>query len=291
MGEHTKIQWTSATANLWWGCTEVHSGCDHCYARVYARARGKGSAWEGMRYATGGIWVNLLKWQRDAARAETPVRVFCGSIMDIFEKPLPASDWQGNPLDITTGDIRDRFFREIIPACPDLEFQLLTKRPGNVTKYVPAEWLEEGGWPTNIITGASVVDQGTADTLIPQLLRVPGRRFLSVEPLIGPVDLSRWLAVGGIHWAIVGGESGPKARPCDLSWIRSVVAQCRGGGVPCFVKQLGARPSIDGAKLTLTDGKGGDIAEFPDNLKVREFPVDDVTAGWRPGAREGVGDG
>jgi protein gp37 len=318
VGEHTKIQWTDATANLWWGCTEVHSGCDHCYARVYARAKGKGSAWEGVRYATKGIWANLQKWQRDAARAETPARVFCGSMMDIFEKPMPASDWQGNPLDITTGVIRDRFFRDVVPACPDLQFQLLTKRPGNVTKYVPPGWLEPGGWPPNVIVGASVVDQDTADTLIPQLLRVPGRRFLSVEPLIGPVDLSdvAWRlqdSIGvvrggvlgntdgrafsprgargwGINWVIVGGESGPKARSCDLAWVRSVVRECRETRVPCFVKQLGARP-FEGVALRLRDPKGGDIEEFPNDLKVRQFPDDEAVADWRPGAKEDVNDG
>lgn len=260
MADNSNISWTTHTANLWWGCTEVHAGCDHCYARTYAHAKGKSSAWEGTRYAVAGIWNSLQKWQRAAMKSVTPVRVFCGSMMDIFEKPLPACDWQGNPLGMTTGAIRSRFFDHALPACFDVEFQLLTKRPGNATKmeYVPGEWLR-GHWPRNVITGTSVVDQPTADTLTPQLLKVPGRRFLSCEPLIGPVDLTPWLA--DIHWVIVGGESGHQARPCDIAWIRSTADQCREAGIPCFVKQASGR----------FPGQQGDI---PDNLwAVKEFPV------------------
>lgn len=280
MGAYSLIEWCLHTANLWWGCKEVHAGCDHCYARVFARAKGKAAAWNGVRFATKGIWSDFLKWQRAAAAAGEMHRVFCGSMMDIFEKPLPASDWQGNPLGITTGDIRDRFFREVVPACPNLLFLLLTKRPGNAPKYVPAEWLED--WPANVMTGTSVVDQATADTLIPQLLRSPGSRFLSCEPLLGPIDLMNrqylWPRPGvlghtikhgadpmfchmddehippAIDWVIAGGESGPKARPMHVDWARSLRDQCVAAGIAYFFKQWGefrpvGRKIIDGISV------------------------------------------
>jgi protein gp37 len=190
VAENSAIEWTTHTANLWWGCTEVHAGCDNCYARTFARRVGKANGWDGVRYATRGIWNDLLKWDRAARDAGRIDRVFCGSMMDIFEKSLPVADWQGNNLaDAETGQLRDRYLREVVPATPNLMHLLLTKRPSNILKMVPKEWLQS--WPDNVMTGTSPVDQDTADTLISQLVRVPGRHFLSVEPLLGPVNL--WL--------------------------------------------------------------------------------------------------
>lgn len=268
MGANTYIEWCHHTANLWWGCAEVHKGCTNCFARVFARAKGKALAWDGVRFTAVGIWKNLLKWQRDAARAGEAHRVFTGSMMDIFEKSMPASDWQGNPLDgVTTGDLRDRYFREVVPATPDLLHLLLTKRPSNIGGMVPREWLSD--WPANVMTGTSIVDQATADTLVPQLLRVPGRHFLSVEPLLGPVDLGAyvgeqgyesggpagWITTGeGVGWVIVGCESGAKSRPMDEAWVRSLRDQFTSAGVPFFYKQklvgreVVSLPELDGRR-------------------------------------------
>lgn len=159
-------------------------------------------------------------------------------------------------------------------------------------------------WPLqNVHLGVSVEDQAAADERIPLLLQCPAvLRFLSVEPLLGPVDLVRWTtrehgrkhigAPPGIGWVIVGGESGPGARPCGVDWIRSVVRQCRDAGVPVFVKQLGARPTFplhtiddlpaDHLRMTKVDGrwhlvdmsdrKGADPSEWPEDLRVQEFP-------------------
>lgn len=292
MGEQTEISWCDHTANLYWGCTEVHIGCDRCYARTFARAKGKAAAWDGVRFATKGVWKDLLKWQGAAKDAGEVRRVFCGSMMDIFEKPQPASDWGGTPLGITTGDLRDRFFGEIVPACPDLLFLLLTKRPGNAPKMVPASWLED--WPSNVMVGASVVNQETADTLIPQLLRVPGRLFLSMEPLLGPVDLTRLDNGGGeiynaltaevtthwghtfrasdtepLHWIIVGGESGPQARPMHPAWAQSIRDQCVASGVAYHFKQWGEWVADGQAMPWLKDAIGARNAHvaralFPD---------------------------
>jgi protein gp37 len=170
-------------------------------------------------------------------------------------------------------------------------------------------------WPLpNVWLGTSCENQAAADERIPHLLRCPAAvRFLSCEPLLGPVDLSPWLTVGpreielrdisdggcvirrnphgGFGWVIVGGESGPKARPCDIAWIRSIRDQCTAAGVACFVKQLGAIPYMDnrpwlrmtmfcGEKsgkpymVALRDPKGGDPAEWPADLRnVRQWPV------------------
>jgi protein gp37 len=246
--QDSKIEWTDHTANLWWGCEEVHSGCDNCYARVFAKSKGKGDGWDGVRFATKAVWKNLLQWDREAASEGRIARVFTGSMMDIFEKPLPAVDWQGNPLGITTADLRDRYFREIIPATPNLLHLLLTKRPGNILKYVPPEWLTD--WPENVMSGTSVVDQATADTLVPQIIKVPGPLFLSMEPLLGAVDFRKVPGFNRVGldisrlWVIVGGESGHGARPMDPNWVRTIRGQCEAASVPFFFKQWGDVMSV-----------------------------------------------
>lgn len=283
MAENSKIEWTMHTANPWWGCEEVHKGCDHCYARTLARAKGKADAWNGARFATVGVWRELPKWQAAAQAAGRVDRVFCGSMMDIFEKSRPALNWKGEPLDVSTGDLRDRYLREVVPATPNLLHLLLTKRPSNILKMVPREWLESGRWPVNVMTGTSPVDQPTANTLIPQLLRAPGRHFLSMEPLLGEVDLhSVQVPLSEVDWVIVGGESGPKARDFDIAWPRSIVSQCKAAGVPVFVKQMGARPVWSDqdedsepphwGRIKYMDRAGGDWSEWPEDLRVREFP-------------------
>lgn len=272
MGQFSNIEWCVHTCNLWWGCFEVHEGCDHCFARVFAKSKGKGTAWKGDRFAVSSIWNNLRKWQDAAAKAGEIHRVFTGSMMDIFEKPRPAFDWQGNSLGATTGELRDRYFLEVIPATPNLMHLLLTKRPSNVLDMVPSGWLKD--WPANVMTGASVVNQETANTLVPQLLRAPGPWFLSVEPLLGGIDLSQWLnpecshceahawtdnLCGSWHcascesarprlidWVIVGGESGPGARPMSPRWARDLRDQCVAARVPLHFKQWGEwAPSED----------------------------------------------
>lgn len=292
MGENTKIEWCDHTANIWWGCEEVSPGCDNCYARTFARSKGKGDAWENVRYVTKSVWKGLKKWN-DAAGATGVMRwVFVGSMMDIAEKPKPAYDWSGNRLEgVTTADIRERFLR-LAPQLSNLLFLTLTKRPGNLLKYVPREWLSD--WPPNVMPGTSPVNQETASVVVPQLLEVPARqRFLSCEPLLGAVDLSPWLTSDrpGISWVICGGESGLGARPCNIEWIRSIIRQCKAAGVPCFVKQLGSRPFMVGSGgerfdwpcgytvkggntwLSLNHPKGGDPAEWPEDLRVQEFPA------------------
>jgi protein gp37 len=154
-----------------------------------------------------------------------------------------------------------------------------------------AEWLNEwigGRPPSNIWIGVSVEDQPRADERIPELLKIPARvHFLSAEPLLGPVDFFRWNFVGReggaewegakthlIDWVIIGGESGPGARPCNVEWIRDIMVQCYAAEVAPFVKQLGKNPvnSLDHSPALINHPKGGDPAEWPEDLRRREFP-------------------
>ena len=163
----------------------------------------------------------------------------------------------------------------------------------------PADWP-----PPNVWLGVSVEDQASAEGRIPHLLATPAAvRWISYEPALGPVDFRPWLGQApGVDWLVVGGESGPGARPCDVAWIRAAIRQCQGAGVPVFAKQLGALPydlggdslSDDGTPPvgTLLDGihdrKGGDPAEWPEDLRIREMPAVGATGTARrpPHARE-----
>jgi len=198
-----------------------------------------------------------LRWKK-------PRRVFVDSMSDLFHPDVPVG-------------FLDRVFA-VMADTPRHTFQILTKRPARMKRYLAYDQP-----PKNVWLGTSVEDQTTADERIPHLVQTPAAvRFLSCEPLLGTVDVT-----GGpwLDWVIVGGESGPRARPCNVEWIREIVRQCREAGVPCFVKQLGAKPydlagdslcddgSVPvGAYLDLHSCKGGDMSEWPEDLRVREYP-------------------
>jgi protein gp37 len=219
-----------------------------------------------------------------------PCRVFVNSMSDLFHESLLWSQIE-------------RVF-ETIQEASQHTFQVLTKRPEHAKSFL--EWwsLHHDGPPANLWLGVSVEDQKTADERIPLLLQTPAAvRFVSYEPALGPVDFSRYLTREGkccgvqgceycdgwgtcelvaLDWLIVGGESGPGARPCNVAWSRSVVGQCADAGVPCFVKQLGERPEWETGTerektlrmdpILLKSRKGGDPSEWPEDLRVREFP-------------------
>lgn len=237
-------------------------------------------------------------------------------------------DKQPNPecRPLTMQDVRRRLF-DLIDATPNLDWLLLTKRPENVNSMMAAVHDRNGldhhkisrilgskvanpvALPANVWLGVSVENQQAADERIPELLKVPAEvRFLSCEPLLDDIDIRKYLTwsidvdpiengkfireLTGVHWVIVGGESGPGARPCNVEWVRSIVEQCKAAGVACFVKQVGAKPyemadngpavrswgdatvlpNGDFVQIHIRDKKGGDINEFPADLRVREFP-------------------
>lgn len=287
---------------------------------------------------------------RDKGEYQRP-RVFCASLADVFEDwagrmsdsrglPLCVNDegrWyaEGVPSELPEGDdwgqrelkmddVRARLIR-LIDATQNLDWLLLTKRPENVRRMW--SWRDGGDNPNlienwhkkrkNVWLGTSISCQEDADRNIPELLKcrdIAAKLFLSIEPMIGPVNLQRidvnrdaahydcligrdelgMLRRGPkIDWVIVGGESGPGARPCALEWILDIVQQCKAAGVPCFVKQAGAfcvvqninlwdcpLPPLEpwggfaaSTRVLLGDPKGGNLDELPEELRVREVSV------------------
>lgn len=356
MSNTTKIEWPDYSWSPWEGCTKVSPGCLNCYAEARDRRMliekvihwGKGAPRRRTK-----DWTKPVRWNRylrcdcgavkvafDAPKeitrcpkCESPYRrprVF-PSVMDWLDDEVPI-EWL---LD----------FLKLIHDTPNLDWLLLTKRPEQFGRIkdihaqlrhlylkspcVAGGYTEAGlkfySWLTRFVTsgvsnvwvGTSVEDQQRADERTPELLRIPAKvRFLSLEPLLGPVNLNsnlggtRWIGgqrgclgthrgIGtaecprtphhhhddrcqsGIDWLIIGGESGPGARPCNVEWVRDLVRQGQTAGVPVFVKQLGAQAWQSSlANGGLGDGpiftahpKGGDPAEWPEDLRIREFPL------------------
>lgn len=234
MSANSKIEWTHHTFNPWWGCAKVSPACDHCYAeRDAGRFDPKRTLWgvDAERRTFGDKhWGDPEKWNKAAAKAGERHRVFCASMADVFDKNAPAG-------------ARDRLWA-LIEATPNLDWLVLTKRIGNVAKMIPDRWALS--LPHNVWLGISVVNQGEVDRDIQKLLAIPVRiRFLSMEPLLGPVDLTRVQHLKMIDWVIVGGESGPKARPMNPYWACSLRDQCVSAGVPFLFKQWGEWRAAD----------------------------------------------
>jgi len=356
MSDTTKIEWTDYSWSPWEGCTKVSPGCLNCYAEARDKRHlfGPESRWgKGAPRRLTKDWKKPVKWNKAAG---VPVAVNwdcrddCGEPAKAYHRPkvFPSvCDWLDDdaPVEWLTRLLG------LIYDTPNLDWLLLTKRPENwKTRLQQAsDWAhggppQEGYWgscidewiagdpPTNVWVGSSVEDQTRANQRVPALLRIPARvRFLSVEPLLGPVRLdnidaggsgsAEWCqidALTGRHtdmgrpcqdvpkldWVIVGGESGRNARPCNVDWVRSIVKQCADAGVPCFVKQLGARvidrndrgfegdsgssgwpmdtdiadtvePGVYQGKpilVRLRHSKGGDPSEWPDDIRMRQFP-------------------
>lgn len=279
MGADSSIEWTDHTFNPWWGCQKVSEGCTNCYALTFAKRYGHdvwGPAKTTERRLFGDKhWSEPLKWNREAEKTGQRKRVFCASMADVFED---------HPQVV---DARARLF-DLISDTPNLDWLLLTKRPENVKPMLIAAGRGFQPLPPWVWIGTSVENQEQADKRIPHLLSIPAHvRFLSCEPLLGAVDLSRWLQQpivdlemrGGapafrntpevykpIHWVIVGGESGHGARPMHPAWARSLRDQCQSAGVAFHFKQFGEwMPSED-----LPDDVGGRGLQFlaPDGQPV-----------------------
>lgn len=281
MADKTKIAWTDATWNVVTGCTKVSEGCRFCYAeRDFHRP------YPGRRFGDVVCHADRMmvpeRWLR-------PRMIFVCSMGDLFHKDVPEA-------------FIDEVFATMV-ALPRHTFQVLTKRPERQRDYMLTvqnddkdmeRWLQyrpgaEVEWPPrNIWLGTSVETQARLDERLPVLAETPAAvRFVSAEPLLEP--LCRLVSVGGrprgVDWVIVGGESGPRARECNVGWIRMAVEQCRTSGVPVFVKQLGASVIDVGldrlvnwpngpqaTRFKLKNRAGADLEEWPLDLRVREFP-------------------
>lgn len=283
MGDNSKISWTDATWNPIIGCTRVSAGCMKCYAERYAFRMEKigHKQYEGVTRKVGDEirWtsrVNLAEHQLDLPkRWSKPRRIFVNSMSDLFHENVP-DEWI------------IRIFETMFSASHHT-YQILTKRPERMlafmSKYVTsmhARSIPETGHENlhHIWLGVSVEDQRSAEERIPILLFTPAKvRWVSYEPALEGVIFGahnrdmfhNWL-LEGLNWVVVGGESGPGARPFDIKWARHTVVQCRYAQVPVFVKQLGAKPRIDGQSMYLTHRAGEDPEEWPVDLRIREFP-------------------
>jgi protein gp37 len=276
MAENSKIEWTDHTFNPWRGCTKVSPGCAHCYAETLSQRNpkvlGEWGPGKPRVLVSDEMWKQPLKWNREAGAVSHEAewssddrpphprrpRVFCASLADWLDDEVPI-EWLADLM-------------ELIVRTPNLDWLLLTKRPqnwrarieavaghilnihGSETSAMVWAW-KEGFAPPNVWIGATVEDQTRADERIPLLLSIPAKvRFLSCEPLLGPVDLSVLLYVQridmaqqpvwrpenrGIHWVICGGESGTHARAMHPEWARSLRDQCSAACVPFFFKQWG----------------------------------------------------
>jgi protein gp37 len=285
MSTTTKIQWTDKTWNPITGCTKVSQGCKHCYAETMAKR----------------MWATQYKPNADGSpRQFGDVRVH----PDRLEEPLhwrkPARVFVNSMSDLFHEDVPDEFIGAVFAVmlrAPQHTFQILTKRPERMVAWFRDFYANQ--MPSlNVWLGVSVEDQANANKRIPLLLQTPAHvRFLSCEPLLGPLDLldylpgpntDSWCALHGgrpvsalssicqcgtIDWVIVGGESGREARPFHLDWARDIAGQCQKAGVACFVKQLGANAWTEKKHLHLADSHGGDMAEWPADLQVREWPA------------------
>jgi len=256
MSENTKIEWCDHTFNPWIGCMKIGPGCDNCYAEADFDKRRHVVHWgsgQPRKRTSEANWAKPLTWNRNHNKFffkqnGRRQRVFCASLADVFDNEVDPQ-WR-----------RDLF--DLIELTPNLDWLLLTKRIGNVVRMLPThDWAMR----PNVWLGATIVNQEEADRDIPKLLATPARvRFLSMEPLLGPVDLSRVDIDGhseiyplkgtpgcedydgnpipdmpALDWIIVGGESGSNARPMHSDWVRNLRDQCQSAGVPFLFKQWG----------------------------------------------------
>lgn len=298
----TTIEWTHYTFNPVRGCRKISDGCKHCYASIMSKRNpgvlGEWGPNAPRVHAAESYWRGPIKWNRAAEAAGERRRVFCASLADIFEgEPLEGGKEGGMGPRADYLPALERLFA-LIRATPHLDWLLLTKRPWNMEAYVALELNHD--WPENAWAGTSVENQAAADERIPHLLRVPAPvRFLSMEPLLGPVDLDMVHASCGdplnptycpghfqplrghfaaatgvpeedhrnsmpmderIHWLIIGGESGPKARPMHPEWARSLIRQGQEAGAAVHFKQHGEHAPLDDADCWEVPAGWDDVA-------------------------------
>jgi protein gp37 len=308
MSETTAIQWCDSTFNPWIGCTKISPACDHCYAEADFDRRRRVVTWgagQPRKRTSAANWKQPLKWNihandfhecaacgwrgdnagacplcSSAQLQPTRRRVFCASLADVFDNETP-NEWR---IDL---------FR-LIRETPNLDWLLLTKRIGNARGLYSAatgpDWADELPWPENVWLGATICNQDEASRDISKLLSTPAvKRFVSIEPMLGNIDVSAWLPCHhgdpsqcfsqgyrgtccecslnspAIDWVICGGESGPQARPMHPEWVRSLRGQCEAAGVPFFFKQWGAWKPIS----QMPESEHGRL--YRSNRKAREY--------------------
>lgn len=320
------IEWTDTTWNPVVGCAKVSPGCKNCYAETMAvrqslmaaaaigRGDDPGRSAHYQKAVKDGRWSGQFVLVPEALslpfKWKKPRRVFVNSMSDLFGEGVP-DDYVAAVFGV-------------MAATPHITYQVLTKRSARMAEWF--RWIARtgGGPPVGMYQAARqygvpsqslhALDLGNAPvwplpnvhlgvsveappyiTRLDDLRRCPAAvRWVSCEPLLAPLDLRQYLGNGNLDWVVVGGESGPGARACDISWIDDIRRQCQSADVPMFVKQLGSNPYAGNinlydwpseeptdckglvgscsAWLHLKDRKGGDMAEWPEVLRVREYP-------------------
>jgi protein gp37 len=239
MAKNSHIEWTDHTFNPWWGCHKVSPACDNCYAESWAKRVGH-PLWgqrAPRRFFGDSHWREPLKWNQEARAKGTRARVFCASMADVFERRA------------TLTQERARLWN-LIDTTPNLDWLLLTKRPQHVVSMTP--WGDD--WPRNVWIGTTIENQKLADLRLPYLLALPAAvRFLSCEPLLGPLDLRSWFdrrRYNPLDWVIAGGESGPRSRPMHPDWAVGLLSQCQRAKVPFYFKQWGHWVPAESARVS-----------------------------------------
>jgi protein gp37 len=306
MADKSKIEWTDATWNPIRGCSVVSEGCRNCYAmQLAARFSQQGQAYEDLAYRneSGAHWTGKVRLIHehlgDPLRWTKPRRIFVNSMSDLFHESIP-DKWIYHIFDV-------------MYSAKQHTFQILTKRPERMLRCIANSMYLTNSPLPNVWLGVSIEDQMTADERIPLLLQTPAAvRWISAEPLLGPVELtdyfSRWRCsecgardylhpadsqafelcadetisqVDRLDWVVVGGESGASARWFGLDNAREIIQECKNAEVPVFIKQLGAHPvdwrnndpEVPPYEYHLTARKGGDVSEWPEDLRIREYPL------------------
>lgn len=281
MGDKTGIAWTDRTWNPWYGCSKVSPGCAHCYMFREQKQYGRNPdvvTRSKTKFSEPLAWERAANPRTNGGVAVPPVKVFTCSWSDWFHEA--ADGW------------RDEAW-EIVYRTPHLHYQILTKRPHRIAAHLPRNW---GAGYTNVWLGVSIENNHWLERA-ETLAEIPAAvRFWSCEPLLAPLvgrhgkGIASYLTPGWgktghagyqkpVNWVIVGGESGGReARPMDLEWARGLLDACRHTQTPAFVKQLG---SCWAREHKAQDWHGGDPAEWPEWLRVREFPEVAAPVGYR----------
>jgi|SRR5581483_7630515 len=268
MAKNSGIAWTDDTANFWWGCVKVSPGCENCYAETLSKRVGMdiwGPAKTTQREYKKAVWRDLIKWDRESRESGTRRKVFVQSMSDFLEDHPQVVDWREEA-------------KRLMVSLTNTDILMLTKRPENAERFL-GDWFKN--WPAHVWFGVSTENQEMADKRIPLLLQVPAQvLWLSVEPQLGLIDLRKYLFPvstvswgsgyddwdfdvdpSPINWVVVGGESGVHCRPFDIEWARELRQECAEAEVAFFMKQLGGHPD-----------KRHNLEQFPEDLRVREFP-------------------
>ncbi len=307
VAEKSSIAWCKSTFNPWLGCAKVGPGCDHCYAEVSTPSRTftvKWGAGEPRKRTSPSNWTQPLKWNKQAPESEFAGRkgfwpVFTASLADVFDNEVPA-EWRADLMKLI---IDTPHLSWLLVTKRIGNVSRMIEEAGDLIDCGEG-WMSmwgQGEWPANVRLLITVCNQEEADRDIPKLLRLNCKNGISYEPALGPIDFTQWLAhryPGSgrtIEWVIIGGESrqgGMDSRPFDLAWARNTIKQCRDASVPVFVKQMGSWPRSKKVEyqddgfysvalgpsssvfdlLHFKDRAGADPSEWPEELRVQEFP-------------------